>query len=55
LLEALGRAADTDKNGFISMRELTGYISTRVPQLTGGRQTPDAEERFTHTVFAAGL
>jgi len=55
LLEALGRAADTDKNGLISMHELTGYISTRVPQLTEGKQTPGIEERFTETVFAAGL
>jgi WD40 repeat protein len=55
LLEALGRAADTDKNGLVSMDELTGYLTRRVPQLTDGRQTPGVEMRFTRTVFAAGL
>jgi len=55
VLEALGRAADADRNGLVSMQELTGYIATRVPQLTEGRQNAGVEMRFTHTVFAAGL
>ena len=54
-LEALGRVADTNKNGVVSVNELTGYLTRRVPQLTDFKQTPGIEVRFEHTVFAAGL
>jgi uncharacterized caspase-like protein len=54
-LEALGKEADTNRDGVISMTELTHYLTTHVPRLTGGRQTPGVEVRFERTVFAAGL
>jgi uncharacterized caspase-like protein len=54
LLEALGHAADNDKNGVISMTELTRYLTSRVAQLTGGEQTPGVELRYERAVFAAG-
>src|SRR5262249_28953372 len=43
LLEALGRAADTDQNGLISMSELTAYVATHLPLLTGAAQYPGIE------------
>jgi WD40 repeat protein len=55
LLEALGRAADTDHNGMISMSELTAYLSARVPALTGGRQHVGIEQGFQRELFVAGL
>jgi hypothetical protein len=50
-LEALGREADTDRNGVISMTELTRYVTAGVPRLVhqvrpAWRQTPDVEMRF---------
>ena len=55
LLEALGRAADTDHNGMISMSELTAYLSARVPALTGGHQHVGIEQGFQRELFVAGL
>ncbi len=55
LLEALGSRADANKNGLISVSELTGYLTRHVPGLTGGAQTPGVEVRFDGDVFAAGL
>jgi uncharacterized caspase-like protein len=55
LLEAFGRAADTDNNGLISMTELTTYLSTRLPALTGGDQRPGMDLRFQSDIFVAGL
>lgn len=54
-LKALGRQADSDQNGVISMTELTHYLTTGVPGLTEGKQTPGLEVRFERTIFAAGL
>ena len=51
----LGRAADTDNNGMISMAELMAYLSTRVPELTGGRQHIGLAQGFQRELFAAGL
>jgi len=55
LLDALGSAADTDRNGLVSINELTHFLTTRVPLLTGQAQTPGIEVRFESDVFAAGL
>jgi uncharacterized caspase-like protein len=54
-LEALSSRADANKNGLISVSELTGYLTRHVPALTGGAQTPGVEMRFDGDVFAAGL
>jgi hypothetical protein len=58
-LEALGRGADSDRNGIISMTELTRHMAAGVPRLVhqgrpGWHQTPGVEMRFEHTIFAAG-
>ena len=37
VLEALSSRADTDKNGRISVSELTGYLTRHVPGLTNGK------------------
>ena len=54
-LNALGSTADTDRNGLISVTELTKYLTTWVADLTGGKQTLGIEVRFDSDVFAAGL
>lgn len=54
LLEALGGAADDDKNGLISTTELTAYMARRLPLLSGD-QHPGIELRFENDIFAAGL
>jgi hypothetical protein len=58
-LQALGREADSDRNGVISMTELTRHMTAGVPRLVHQvrpqwRQTPGVEMRFEHTIFAAG-
>jgi len=55
LLEALGRAADRDGNGAISMTELADYLDREVPALTGGAQRLGVEMRFLGDILAAGL
>lgn len=55
LIEALGRAADDDHNGVVSMTELADYLTARIPHLTDNAQTPGIELHFQRTVFAAGL
>lgn len=55
LLEALGGAADTNRDGLISVVELTDYLTTYVPRITDGRQTPGIEVRFQSSLFVAGL
>ena len=55
LLEGLSRHADENGNGMISVSELTGYLTRRVPGLTGGAQTPGVEMRFDSDIFVAGL
>jgi uncharacterized caspase-like protein len=54
-LEALSSRADTNRNGLISISELTGYLTRHVPGLTHGAQTPGVEVRFDGDVFVAGL
>jgi hypothetical protein len=55
LIEALGRDADENHDGLISMSELTAYISARLPALTGDHQHPGIEQRFQSDLFVAGL
>ena len=55
VLEALSSRADANRNGLISVRELTGYLTRHVPGLTDGAQHPGVEMRFDGDVFAAGL
>jgi DNA-binding beta-propeller fold protein YncE len=55
VLEALSSRADADKNGMISISELTGYLTRHVPGLTGGAQQPGVEMRFDGDVFVAGF
>src|SRR5262249_14699921 len=48
LLDALSGAAevDTDRNGVISMTELTAYIAEQLPRLTGGDQQLGIDQHF---------
>ena len=39
----------------ISMLEMTQYVARRVPELTGGRQTPGIDPRFDGDVFVADM
>jgi hypothetical protein len=55
MLEALGRRADKDENGMISVGELTDFVSQYLPERTDGRQTPTIESRLTGDIFASGL
>ncbi len=55
VLEALGSAADADANGMISVEELTGYVAAHVQALTGGRQKPSVETRFSGELFASRI
>ena len=55
LIEALGKAADENHDGMISMSELTAYISKHLPGLTGDLQHPGIEQRFQSKLFAARL
>jgi Ca2+-binding EF-hand superfamily protein len=55
LLEAFGRAADTNHDGVVSVSELTDYLARRVPALTGGQQQPGIEQRFWSDILVAGL
>ena len=54
LLDALGKDADENHDGLISMSELTHYISTHVISLTEGHQHPGVEQRFEGELFVAG-
>jgi uncharacterized caspase-like protein len=54
LLDALGKDADEDHDGLISMSDLTRYVSTHVVRLTEGKQHPGVEQRFEGPVFIAG-
>jgi hypothetical protein len=54
-LEALSSRADANRNGLISVSELTGYLTRHVPGLTDGAQQPGVEMRFDGDVFVAGL
>jgi hypothetical protein len=55
VLEALSSRADANRNGPISISELTGYLTRHVPGLTDGAQHPGVEMRFDGDVFVAGL
>ena len=55
VLEALSNRADANRNGLISISELTGYLTRHVPGLTDGAQHPGVEMRFDGDVFVAGL
>jgi WD40 repeat protein len=54
LLDALGRDADENHDGLISMSELVHYVATHVPTLTGQSQHPGVEQRFEGELFIAG-
>jgi WD40 repeat protein len=57
LLDALssGDDIDTDRNGVISMAELTAYMEKHLFELTGGDQQLGLEQRFQGDVFVSGL
>jgi Caspase domain len=55
VLEALSSRADANRNGLISISELTGYLTRHVPGLTDGAQHPGVEMRFDGDVFVAGF
>jgi hypothetical protein len=55
VLEALSSRADANRNGLISISELTGYLTRHAPGLTDGAQHPGVEMRFDGDVFVAGL
>ena len=55
LLDALADDdIDTDRNGVISMSDLTAYIEKRLDWLTGGDQQLGVEQRFQGEIFVAG-
>ena len=54
LLDALGKDADENHDGLISMSELTHYLATHVPTLTAYSQHPGVEVRFEGELFIAG-
>jgi uncharacterized caspase-like protein len=54
LLEAVGEAADENHDGVISMSELTTYVTSHVPMLTGNLQHPVMDQRFYGGIFVAG-
>ena len=41
MLEALAGRADDDRDGFVNLTELTGYVRRRVRELTGDKQRPE--------------
>jgi Caspase domain/WD domain, G-beta repeat len=58
LLDALSGSADEvdiDRNGVISMAELTAYMGRHLSQLTGGDQQLGLDQRFQGDIFVAGL
>jgi hypothetical protein len=54
LLDALGKDADENHDGLISMSELTHYVSDHVVSLSKGHQHPGVEQRFESELFIAG-
>jgi hypothetical protein len=57
LLDALSASDEVDANrdGVISMSELTAYIEKRLTSLTNGDQQLGIEQRFQGDIFVAGL
>ncbi|MGA7383943.1 MAG: caspase family protein [Methylocella sp.] len=54
LLDGLGKEADENHDGVISMSELMHYVATHVSGLTEGQQHPGVEVRFEGELFIAG-
>jgi hypothetical protein len=46
---------DTDRNGVISMAELTAYMAKHLDELTGGDRQLGLEQRFQGDLFVSGL
>jgi uncharacterized caspase-like protein len=58
LLDALSGSAyeiDSDRNGVISMAELTAYMEKQLWQLTDGDQELGLDQRFQGAIFVTGL
>jgi uncharacterized caspase-like protein len=57
LLDALSASddVDIDRDGVISMSELTAYIEKRLTKLTDGDQQLGLDQRFQGDIFVAGL
>ena len=55
LMEALGKEADENHDGMISMSELTAYIARRLPALTFDRQHPGIEQWFQGDFVCRGI
>ena len=56
MLDALSADdVDTDRNGVISMTDLTAYVEKRLDSLTGGDQQLGVEQRFQGDIFVVGL
>ncbi len=56
LLDALSDDdADTDRNGVISMSDLTAYMEKRLDLLTGGDQQLGVVQSFQGEIFVVGL
>jgi WD40 repeat protein len=54
LLDALGKDADENHDGLISMSELTHYVVAHVSGLTDDQQHPGVEQRYEGELFIAG-
>jgi uncharacterized caspase-like protein len=50
-----GDEIDTDRNGVISMAELTAYMEKHLFELTGGDQQLGLDQRFQGDLFVSGL
>jgi len=56
LLDALSASdIDRDRNGVISMSDLTAYMQKHLEQLTGGDQQLGIDQRFQSGLFVAGF
>jgi uncharacterized caspase-like protein len=57
LLDALSASneVDTNRDGVISMSELTAYMQKHLTELTAGDQQLGLDQRFQGDVFVAGL
>jgi len=53
LIEGLGGAADSDRDGLLPISELFGYVARRVPALTDGQQHPYHKMEGTDLVLAS--
>ena len=54
LLKALGKEADTNRNGQIDVNELTSAVGDELSHLIGHKQTLGMEVRFRDDIFVAG-